>query len=62
MTFYHHVEEINNVDYRYFKKFSGNYIDKKFKNAFGVIFDDIIAGIYTVAILIIFIVLKSKLY
>jgi aminoglycoside 3-N-acetyltransferase len=32
MTFYHHVEEINNVDYRYFKKFSGNYIDKKFNN------------------------------
>ena len=28
MTFYHHVEEINMVDYRYFKKFSGNYIDK----------------------------------
>ena len=29
MTFYHHVEEINRVSYRYFKKFSGNYIDRK---------------------------------
>ena len=28
MTFYHYIEEINNVKYRYFKKFSGNYIDK----------------------------------
>ena len=28
MTFYHHVEEISNVDYRYFKSFEGKYIDK----------------------------------
>jgi aminoglycoside 3-N-acetyltransferase len=27
MTFYHHIEEIKNVDYRYFKTFTGNYID-----------------------------------
>ncbi len=32
MTFIHHVEEINNVEYRYFKKFSGNYIDEKSNN------------------------------
>lgn len=31
MTFYHHIEEINNVKYRYFKEFSGNYIDKNQK-------------------------------
>ena len=31
MTFYHYIEEINNVKYRYFKKFSGNYIDKNQK-------------------------------
>jgi len=27
MTFYHHIEEINNVDYRYFKSFTGQYTD-----------------------------------
>lgn len=28
MTFYHHVEEIMRVDYRYFKSFRGDYTDK----------------------------------
>lgn len=27
MTLYHHVEEMNNVDYRYFKEFHGQYED-----------------------------------
>lgn len=27
MTSYHHVEEMLNVDYRYFKEFSGEYVD-----------------------------------
>jgi len=27
MTFYHHVEEVMRVDYRYFKSFSGEYTD-----------------------------------
>ena len=27
MTFYHYVEEMNQVDYRYFKEFSGSYVD-----------------------------------
>ena len=27
MTFYHHVEEMERVDYRYFKDFSGAYIN-----------------------------------
>ncbi len=27
MTMYHHVEEMNNVDYRYFKSFTGTYED-----------------------------------
>ena len=31
MTFYHHIEESNNVDWRYFKKFKGTYINKKNK-------------------------------
>lgn len=29
MTFYHHVEEIKQVDYRYFKDFRGQYTDSK---------------------------------
>lgn len=29
MTFYHYVEEMNQVDYRYFKDFTGDYIDRK---------------------------------
>lgn len=28
MTFYHHIEEIKKVDYRYFKSFTGSYINK----------------------------------
>ncbi|MEZ4375948.1 MAG: AAC(3) family N-acetyltransferase [Polyangiaceae bacterium] len=28
MTFYHHVEEMHQVDYRYFKSFTGNYTDR----------------------------------
>ena len=36
-----------------FKIFPANYIDKNFKNGFGVIIDDIIAGMYTILILVI---------
>ena len=28
MTFFHHVEELCKVDYRYLKDFHGNYVDK----------------------------------
>jgi aminoglycoside 3-N-acetyltransferase len=28
MTFYHHVEELKQVDYRYFKSFKGDYVDE----------------------------------
>ena len=27
MTFYHHIEEVNNIDYRYHKNFSGKFIN-----------------------------------
>ena len=43
------------------KPFPINYVDKKFKNSFGVILDDIIAGFYVVLTLIIFMSLKLKL-
>ena len=49
--------------FRYFdikKPFPINFLDKKFKNSFGVIFDDVIAGLYVVLTLIIFMVIKSE--
>ena len=42
------------------KPFPINFFDRKFKNSFGVIFDDVIAGLYVVLTLIIFMVIKSK--
>ena len=53
------------VLFRFFdikKPFPVNIFDKKFKNSFGVIFDDVIAGLYVVLTLIIFMVIKSKLF
>ena len=51
--------------FRYFdikKPFPVNYFDKKFKNSFGVILDDVVAGLYVVLTLIIFMVIKSKFF
>ena len=51
--------------FRYFdikKPFPVNFFDKKFKNSFGVILDDVIAGLYVVLTLIIFMVIKSKFF
>ena len=51
--------------FRYFdikKPFPVSYFDKKFKNSFGVIIDDVIAGLYVVLTLIIFMVIKSKFF
>ena len=44
------------------KPFPVNFFDKKFKNSFGVIMDDVIAGFYVVLTLVIFMVIKSKLF
>ena len=43
------------------KPFPINFFDKRFKNSFGVIMDDVVAGFYVVLTLIIFMVIKSKL-
>ena len=40
------------------KPFPVGFFDRKFKNSFGVIFDDIIAGLYVVLTLIIFMIIK----
>ena len=51
--------------FRYFdikKPFPVSFFDKKFKNSFGVIIDDVVAGLYVVLTLIIFMVVKSKFF
>ena len=51
--------------FRYFdikKPFPVSYIDKKFKNSFGVILDDVVAGFYVILTLIIFMIIKSKFF
>ena len=44
------------------KPFPVNFFDKKFKNSFGVIFDDVVAGLYVVLTLVIFMIIKSKFF
>ena len=44
------------------KPFPVSYFDKKFKNSFGVILDDVVAGFYVVLTLIIFMLIKSKFF
>ena len=41
-----------------FKPYPVNYYDKNFKNSFGVVMDDVCAGLYVVAILVLYMVLK----
>ncbi len=51
--------------FRYFdikKPFPVDFFDKKFKNSFGVIIDDVVAGLYVVLTLIIFMIIKSKFF
>tara|TARA_B100001175_G_C19493072_1_gene633706 strand:+ start:1190 stop:1708 length:519 start_codon:yes stop_codon:yes gene_type:complete len=43
------------------KPFPIDYIDKKYKNTFGILFDDVLAGIYVVICLILFMVGKTFL-
>ena len=51
--------------FRYFdikKPFPVSFFDKKFKNSFGVVIDDVVAGLYVVLTLIIFMIIKSKFF
>ena len=41
------------------KPFPVSYYDKNFKNSFGVIMDDVCAGLYVVAVLILYMVISS---
>ena len=44
------------------KPFPVSFFDKKYKNSFGVIFDDVVAGLYVIVTLIIFMILKSQIF
>tara|TARA_X000001036_G_scaffold400336_1_gene404627 strand:- start:668 stop:1171 length:504 start_codon:yes stop_codon:yes gene_type:complete len=51
--------------FRYFdikKPYPVSYFDNKFKNSFGVILDDVVAGLYVVLTLIIFMIIKTKFF
>ena len=51
--------------FRYFdikKPFPVSFFDQKFKNSFGVIIDDVVAGLYVVLTLIFFMIIKSKFF
>ena len=41
------------------KPYPVNYYDKNFKNSFGVIMDDVCAGLYVVAVLVLYMVIRS---
>ena len=41
------------------KPYPVNYYDKNFKNSFGVIMDDVVAGLYVVAVLVLYMVITS---
>ena len=41
------------------KPYPVSYYDKNFKNSFGVIMDDVVAGLYVVAVLVLFMVITS---
>ena len=41
------------------KPYPVSYYDKKFKNSFGVIMDDVCAGLYVVAVLVLYMVLST---
>ena len=41
------------------KPYPVSYYDKNFKNSFGVIMDDVVAGLYVVAVLVLYMVISS---
>ena len=44
------------------KPYPVSYYDKNFKNSFGVIMDDVVAGLYVVALMVLFMVMKSNFF
>ena len=63
IDFFSIIVLISFIGFRFFdilKPYPINYIDNNFKNGFGVVFDDIIAGIFTTIVLYIFILIYDK--
>ncbi len=44
------------------KPYPASYYDKNIKNGFGVIMDDVVAGLYVVALMVLFMVMKSNFF
>jgi len=44
------------------KPFPVSFFDKNYKNSFGVIFDDVVAGLYVTLTLIIFMIIRTKFF
>ena len=44
------------------KPFPVNVFDKNYRNSFGVIMDDVVAGFYVVFTLVVFMIIKSRLF
>ena len=64
INFFMLIVLISFVGFRFFdilKPYPINYIDNKYKNGFGVVFDDILAGIFTTIVLYLFIIIYDKL-
>ena len=63
INFFMIIVLISFIGFRFFdilKTYPISYIDNNYKNGFGVVFDDIIAGIFTTIVLYIFINIYDK--
>ena len=63
INFFMMIVLISFIGFRFFdilKPYPINYIDNNYKNGFGVVFDDIVAGIFTTIVLYIFIIIYDK--
>tara|TARA_B100000989_G_scaffold270474_1_gene226588 strand:- start:19 stop:519 length:501 start_codon:yes stop_codon:yes gene_type:complete len=63
INFFMIIVLISFIGFRLFdilKPYPINYIDKNYKNGFGVVFDDIIAGVFTTIVLYFFIIIYDK--
>ncbi len=63
INFFTIIVLISFIGFRFFdilKPYPINYIDNNYKNGFGVVFDDIVAGIFTTIVLYIFIIIYDK--
>ena len=63
INFFMIIVLISFIGFRFFdilKPYPINYIDNNYKNGFGVVFDDIVAGIFTAIVLYIVIIIYDK--